>query len=114
WRAENLPETKRVFATEGLSTADYTKLVNSDKLVLVDFYADWCAPCKKMKPYLEKIAVEMSDKIILVRIDVDENPELCKELSVKSLPVLKLYKAEKIVWEHNGFVDEETVRTQLS
>ncbi len=114
WRANNLPEAAAKTRGAGMSLAQYEASVNSDKLVLVDFYADWCAPCKKMKPYLEKIAVEMADKVILLRIDADENAELCKELKVTALPVLKLYKDNKLIWENEGFIDEQVVRKQLN
>ena len=113
WRANNLPETKISSAEKGMSLEQYQSLLHSDKLILVDFYADWCAPCKKMKPYLEKIAVEMADKITVVRIDADENAELCKKLNVTALPVLKLYKNNELVWENEGYIEEESVRKQL-
>ncbi len=113
WRANNLPEAAAKTRGAGMSLAQYDSLVNSEKLVLVDFYADWCAPCKKMKPYLEKIAVEMADKVTLVRVDADENAELCKILKVSALPVLKLYKGNKLIWENQGFIDEQSVRAQL-
>lgn len=112
WRANNLPEIKGT-TVKGMSLEQYQALLGSDKLVLIDFYADWCAPCKKMKPYLEKIAVEMADKVMLVRIDADENAELCKKLNVTALPVLKLYKDKQLLWENEGYIDEELVRKQL-
>lgn len=114
WRSKNLPEIKAVAAGEGMSLEQYEALLRSDKLVLVDFYADWCAPCKKMKPYLEKIAVEMADTVTLVRIDADENAELCKTLKVAGLPVLKLYKDNELVWENIGFIGEAGVRERIS
>ncbi|MFH6967196.1 thioredoxin domain-containing protein [Flavobacterium sp. FlaQc-28] len=113
WRVNNLPETKINIAEKGMSLAQYQALLKSDKLVLVDFYADWCAPCKKMKPYLEKIAVEMANKVTLVRIDADQNAELCKKLNITALPVLKLYKNNELVWENEGYIEEESVRKQL-
>ncbi len=113
WRANSLPEATTKSGGKGMSLAQYEALINTDKLVLVDFYADWCAPCKKMKPYLEKIAVDMADKVTLVRIDADEHIELCKELRVSALPVLKLYKNNKLIWQNEGFIDEQAVRQQL-
>lgn len=113
WRANNLPETKISLAATGMSLEQYQSLLHSDKLILIDFYADWCAPCKKMKPYLEKIAVEMAAKVTLVRIDADENAELCKKLKVTALPVLKLYKDNVLLWENEGYIEEEPVRKQL-
>jgi len=113
WRAENLPEITKRTASNGMTLAQYEAALNSDKMVLVDFYADWCAPCRKMKPYLEKIATERADKVTLLRIDADENPELCKALGVAALPVLKLYKTNTLLWEGNGLIDESTIRKQL-
>ncbi|TCD01527.1 thioredoxin domain-containing protein [Pedobacter psychroterrae] len=115
WRAKSMPETKDATAidTKGLSLAQYEALLRSDKMVLVDFYADWCAPCKEMKPYLDKIAIDMANNVVLVRIDADANTELCKALKIDALPVLKLYKNKKMVWDNLGFIDEASVRKQL-
>ena len=115
WRAKNLPESKdtHVAVAKGMSLAQYESLLKSDKLVLVDFYADWCAPCKEMKPYLDKISKDMADKVLIIRIDADANTELCKTLKVNALPVLKLYKNDKMIWENLGFIDEAGVREKL-
>ena len=112
WRNASLPEVKASTST-GMSSTQYNELLKSETPVLVDFYAEWCAPCKKMEPYLNKIASEMQDKVKVVRINADENTELCKTLNVSALPVLKLYKEDKIVWENLGFVTEDEVRKQI-
>jgi thioredoxin 1 len=115
WRSKDLPETVlESRESGGITLAEYRTMLQTDKLTLVDFYATWCAPCKKMKPYLERISEEMADKLTLIRIDVDDNPDLCKELGVSALPVLKLYENEDIIWEHDGYIDEEGVRAQLN
>ena len=80
---------------------------------IIDFYADWCAPCKKMEPYLSKIAAEMPEKVKIVRVNADDNTELCKAMNVSALPVLKLYRNNEIIWESLGFVEEAEVRKQL-
>ncbi|NMR36087.1 redoxin domain-containing protein [Chryseobacterium aquaticum] len=113
WRNANLPEIKASTST-GMSLVQYKELLKSETPVLVDFYAEWCAPCKKMEPYLKKIATEMPDKVKIVRINADENTELCKTLNVSALPVLKLYKKDKVAWENLGFVTEDEVRKQIS
>ena len=113
WRNANLPEIKSSTST-GMSLVQYKELLKSETPVLVDFYAEWCAPCKKMEPYLKKIATEMPDKVKIVRINGDENTELCKTLNVSALPVLKLYKKGKVAWENLGFVTEDEVRKQIS
>ena len=113
WRSKNLPEVKLVATSDGISVKEYQAMLQSNKTILVDFYAEWCAPCKKMKPYLDKISEELKENVTVIRIDADQNPVLCKEMGVAALPVLKIYKGEKEIWSRTGFVDEETLRTQL-
>lgn len=113
WRKEKLPEAG-VARMAGLSFEQYESLLSADKLTLVDFYADWCGPCKKMEPYLKKLEVELKDKIILVRIDADRNPELCEQLDVTALPTLKLYRNKELTWSNVGYINEAGVRKQLN
>ncbi|AZA92941.1 Thioredoxin C-1 [Chryseobacterium nakagawai] len=112
WRNASLPEVK-VSHSAGMSLAQYNEMLKSSTPVLVDFYAEWCAPCKKMEPYLKKMAAEMPEKVKIIRIKADENTELCKELNVSALPVLKLYKNDIVVWDNLGFVTEEEVKKQI-
>lgn len=115
WRSANLPETtNKAIAKKGMSMQDYQKMLQSDKLVLVDFYADWCAPCKKMEPYLKEISETMNDKVKVVRIDADANAELCKELKISPIPVFHLYQNNKLIWENTGFVPKETVVVKIN
>ncbi|WP_294265224.1 thioredoxin domain-containing protein [uncultured Chryseobacterium sp.] len=112
WRNANLPEIK-LATSAGMNLARYHELLKSRTPVLVDFYAEWCAPCKKMEPYLERIAAGMQDKVKVVRINADENTELCKALDVSALPVLKLYKNNKMIWDHLGLATEEEIKKQI-
>ena len=108
WRAANLPETKTSsFESEGMTKSQFDTLVHTDKSVLVDFYADWCEPCKKMKPYLDEIARTMADKVNVVRINADDNQKLLKELRIISLPVLQLYQYDSLTWTHSGYISRE-------
>jgi thioredoxin len=97
----------------GMTMAQYQALLNSNKLVLVDFYADWCAPCQKMKPYLAEISKEMKDKVVVVRIDADANKLLAQKLKVDALPVLFLYKGKKLIWTNKGFITKEALVQKL-
>jgi thioredoxin 1 len=114
WRAANLKETSQQIAVSfGMTKKQYDDLLKSDKLVLIDFYAEWCAPCKKMKPYLDEISRDMSDKVEIIRIDADENKELCKELKIDALPVLFLYKKNELKWTNVGYISKEDVLKEL-
>ncbi len=111
WRSANMPETTdnstSTPASTGMTLVQYRALLNSNKLVLIDFYADWCVPCQKMKPYLNDISKDMKDKVVVVRIDAEANKMLAKELKVDALPVLYLYKGKKLVWSAKTYVTKE-------
>jgi thioredoxin len=114
WRGANLPETTET-ATQstGMTKAQFDAMLVTDKVVLVDFYADWCGPCKKMKPYLEEIKSEMADKVLLIRINADDNQALCKEMKIDALPVLLVYKKQVLTWKNLGFIEKEEVVKEL-
>ncbi|GAA4318341.1 thioredoxin [Flaviaesturariibacter amylovorans] len=112
WRQDGLPEEGG--AIRGMTTDQYNTLVQrSDKLVLVDFYAEWCGPCKLMKPYLDEIARTQADKVEIVRIDTDLNPGITRTLRIEALPTLILYKAGKVKWANVGYVPKKTVLKQI-
>jgi thioredoxin 1 len=114
WRSSGLPETTiETSNVKGMGHQQFDSLLVSDKLVLVDFYAPWCAPCKKMEPYLVELGKEMKDKVIIIRINADENQSIFKDLKLETLPTLLLYKDKKLIWSHTGYIDKEEVSKQL-
>jgi len=115
WRSAGLPEQTDAGAGKdaGMTRNQFNELLNTEKTVLVDFYADWCAPCKKMKPYLEEISKDMADKVIVVRINADENKSLCKEMKIEEIPVLQIYRKGNLTWNHTGFIEKAKVVRQL-
>jgi thioredoxin 1 len=115
WRDANLPETtNNNDVSDGMSKQQFDALLNTDKVILVDFYADWCAPCKKMKPYLDEISKEMSDKVVVIRINADDNQALCKELKIDALPLLQIYKNKSLTWINKGFIEKAEVVRKLN
>lgn len=114
WNSNGLSnESNKNVENTGISYLDYQKMTNNDKLVLVDFNAKWCNPCKELSPILEKLSKEYSDKVKLVKIDVDENPTISNKLQIQGLPTLKLYRNGKEVWEYLGLTNEENIRKVL-
>ena len=113
WRGANLPEATDSATTSGLTMQQFAELLSSDKLVLVDFYADWCEPCLLMKPYLDEIAKDMSSKVTVIRINTDDNQSLSKELKIDALPVLQVYKNKQLSWTHLGYIEKADVIKQL-
>lgn len=90
----------------GLTSDDFKKILQTEKYVLVDYQAKWCAPCKKMAPMLESFAETRKDKLELLKIDADINKEFLKLKGIESIPVLELYKNGKLIWSHEGELDE--------
>jgi thioredoxin len=114
WNAEGLPtEKEKTAASKGMTISDFNKLLISDKKVLVDFYAEWCGPCKKMAPFLEKMEKELKDELVIIRIDADKHPQLVDGLKVDALPTLILYENQKETWKHIGFISENDLKKQL-
>jgi thioredoxin len=115
WRAAALPETKNATSVEskGMSLNDYNKLTKSHKKVLIDFYAEWCVPCKKMKPYLDEISKDMKEEVTVIRIDADQNKSLLQELKIDGLPVLIMYKEGVQTWRNVGFIDKAEVLAKI-
>lgn len=112
WRGANLPETTES-ASSGMSKTQFEALLQTDKIVLIDFYADWCAPCKRMKPYLDEITKDMADKVVVVRINADDNQTLCKEMGIDALPTLQVYKNKSLTWTHTGYAEKSEVLKNL-
>ena len=80
-------------ATKAVTDATFAAdVLQSDKLVLVDFWAEWCVPCRKIAPMLEEIADEMGDKVSVVKLNIDENPETARTYNVMSVPTLMMFK----------------------
>lgn len=90
----------------GMTMEEFNKLVSVKNYVLVDYNALWCEPCKKMKPVLERLADVKKEKLRLIKLDADENKLLMKEKMIGSIPYLELYRDGKLVWKHEGFIEE--------
>ncbi|WKL44932.1 thioredoxin domain-containing protein [Flavobacterium sp. ZE23DGlu08] len=97
----------------GLSVPEYNKLLNSDKKVLINFYAEWCAPCKKMTPYVLQMQKDLADKVTIIRLDADKNKTLISQMKISELPTLLLYDKAAVKWKHSGFISEDDLKKQL-
>ena len=90
-------------ATSKTNDQDFkADVLESDKFVLVDFWAEWCGPCKAIAPSLEEISEEMKDKLKVVKVNVDENPTVSQSYSIKSIPALMIFKNGEKVSEKMG------------
>lgn len=102
WLAEDRPVEASVAPSAGMSMEEFNAKINAKKIVLVDFNAPWCAPCKKMSPWLDELATAYADKIDVVKINSEQHATVMKSLNVAAVPTLMLYHHGKVVWQHTG------------
>ena len=81
---------------------EFVELINNEK-VLVDFFATWCGPCKMLGPELEKLANNVEDDVIIIKVDVDQHPELASQYRIQSVPTLIRFNKGKIIQQVAGY-----------
>lgn len=93
--------------------ANFKEIIKSDQPVLVDFFAEWCGPCKMMKPVLEDLARTMDGKARILKVDVDKNPKAAAQYKIQGVPTLILFQAGQIKWRQSGYVDAKKLSSVL-
>jgi thioredoxin 1 len=88
-------------------------IANPDKAVLVDFYATWCGPCQALSPIVQELAREMSDKVQVIKIDVDKNPAVSQRFKIRGVPTLILFKGGEIKWQQAGVMPKRDLKAVI-
>ena len=94
--------------------ASFKDIINRPVPVLIDFYAEWCGPCKLMSPVLKEVKEQMGDSISVIKIDVDRNKKLSQRFQIRGVPTLMIFKNGEPVWRQAGLIPKEEIISQLN
>ena len=92
----------------------FSELINGETPVLVDFFAEWCAPCKTVAPIVKQVAQQMGDKVKIIKVDVDKNPDIARKLNIQGVPTLVIYKKGNIVFRQAGVLPANVIINELN
>ena len=91
----------------------FSDLINSDKPVLVDFYADWCGPCKTMSPVIQEVARATQGQARVVKVDIDKSTQAAEAYGIQAVPTFIIFRNGNIVWRHSGIIDKNSLVNRL-
>ena len=93
--------------------SSFQDLIKGEKPILVDFYADWCAPCKAMNPILKSVKSKMGDQIKILKINIDRNQAVANKFNVRGIPTFILFQSNEIKWRKSGLLEENNLLAEL-
>jgi thioredoxin 1 len=96
-----------------MANANFNDIINSDKPVLIDFFADWCGPCKAMAPILQDLKSDMGENGTIVKIDVDKNQQIAGAFNVRSIPAFMVFQNGEVKWQAVGMQTKQQLKEAM-
>jgi len=93
--------------------AKFQNIINSKQPVLVDFYADWCGPCKQMPPILKDVKHDLKERVRIIKVNVDKNPFIATKYQIRSIPTIMIFKNGKDIWKGLGVRSAHELKSVL-
>ena len=94
--------------------AKFNEIINGNDLVLVDFYAEWCGPCKMMSPILQEVKVNLKESVKIIKVNVDQHQDLASHFMVRGVPTFMLFKTGKMLWRQSGVLSTKDLTQIIS
>jgi thioredoxin 1 len=91
----------------------FKEVISSDTPVLVDFYADWCGPCKAMNPIIKEVAKEVQGKARVIKVNIDQAQDAANFFNVNAVPTFMIFRNGEAVWRHSGMIDKQSLLSKL-
>jgi thioredoxin 1 len=106
--ASSISNNQSIIYADNMKT--FNEIISGDQPVLVDFYADWCAPCRMMAPILEQVAANMKDEVRVIKVNVDKNGDAAMKYGIRSIPTLMLFRNGQIKWQGVGVIQADQIQ----